>query len=395
MAFKHNSECFHSNISTWNIFGIWPKENSIKYYTFLSVVYAILTLITYNVILTINLFYTYNQIEELISEVIFYFNEVTIMSKAYMVIFKRKQIIEVLKILDCEEFKGTDAITTEIIQKDLSTYRTCYKTYNYSCIISFMLRVVVPIFVHLIWGNHLGLPISNYRLLNDEVREKYFVLCYLYQSISMYGHMMYNINVDTFIAGLIFLTITQLKVLKYNLNNLKVNANELRYSKEFQENLQVIKLKQCLAHYDKIILFQSSVQEISSITLFVMFGMASAIICVILCGFYLPSTTDNLIFMVTYLITMSAATFFYSWLGSQLIYESQELVFAAYSCEWIDRCQEFKRSVVILMEHAKIPLVMVGMKMFLLSLDTFITIVKSAFSLVTLIRSFQDEEDGS
>ncbi|CAG4979492.1 unnamed protein product [Parnassius apollo] len=173
--------------------------------------------------------------------------------------------------------------------------------------------------------------------------------------------MMYNINVDTFVAGLIFLTITQLKVLKYKLNNLKINSNELRYSKEFQENLQMLKLKQCLGHYNKIIMFQANIQEISSITLFVVFGMASAIICVTLCGFYL----------------------------------SRELVFAAYSCDWINRCQKFKRSIVILMEHANTPLKMIGMKMFLLSLDTFITIVKSAFSLVTLIRSFQDVEDGS
>lgn len=57
-----------------------------------------------------------------------------------------------------------------------------------------------------------------------------------------------------------------------------------------------------------------------------------------------------------------------------LKFQSQDLVTAAYNSDWMNSSKEFKRSIIIFMEQTKKPMCVVGMKMFLLSLDTFITV---------------------
>ncbi|CAB3239814.1 unnamed protein product [Arctia plantaginis] len=78
------------------------------------------------------------------------------------------------------------------------------------------------------------------------------------------------------------------------------------------------------------------------------------------------------------------------YLGTQLVHESQELIFAAYDSEWIPRSEPFKRSLRLFMERSKTPIMITGLKMFSLSLTTFTSIMKTAYSLFALIRNFQE-----
>nr|WCC57426.1 odorant receptor 29 [Papilio glaucus] len=384
------SECFSNNVLAWKIFGIWSGPSPNKYYKYFSFMFLNLTLIVFNLFLVLNLFYTYNEIENLLQEVIYYFTEITVAAKVSMILLWKKEIITAFAILNSDEFKGTDKMSFEIVQKDVSTYKKIYKLYFYFCNLSYILAIV-PGLVNFMLGHHSELPISRYNFLSDTIREKYFVFLYLYQSFCIYGHMIYNLSIDSFITGLIFLTITQLKVLNYKLKRFSFKTtHQVKHTNELKENVKVSNLNHCLRHFDVILRFQSIVQEITSFTLFVVFGIASATICVTLCGFNLDSSLNSLLFLFTYLANLVSIIFVPSWLGTQLIYESQELVFAAYSSDWINSCKEFKRSMIIFMERTKTPLVVVGMKMFLLSLDTFVTIMKSAYSLFTLIRRFRN-----
>lgn len=71
----------------------------------------------------------------------------------------------------------------------------------------------------------------------------------------------------------------------------------------------------------------------------------------------------------------------------QIPLQSMELVFAAYNTEWIPRSESFKRSIRIFVERANIPIQMLGLKMFPLSLTTFTSvrifvILTSAYKLI-------------
>nr|WCC57615.1 odorant receptor 29 [Papilio polytes] len=384
------SKCFTNNVLAWKIFGIWSGPNPNKYYKYFSFIFVNLTLTIFNLFLTINLFYTYNNIENLLHEVIYFFTEITVVAKASMILFWKKEIMIAFDILDSDDFEGNDEKSIEIIEKDVSTYKKIFKFYFYFCNLSYILAIV-PGFVDYLLGNDSEFPISKYNFLGDEIREQYFTLLYFYQSFCIYVHMVYNISVDSLITGFVFLIITQLKVLKYKFKRLNFKNRALKRRNASEVNCQSQKnLNQCFRHFDIILRYRCIVQDITSVTLFVVFGMASAIICVTLCGFHLGSTVNSLLFLLTYITAMVLIIFVPSWLGTQLMYESKDLVTAAYNSDWMNSSKEFKRSIIIFMERTKTPMCVVGMKMFLLSLDTFITIMKTAYSLYTLISRFRN-----
>ncbi|CAH2239543.1 jg21547 [Pararge aegeria aegeria] len=171
----------------------------------------------------------------------------------------------------------------------------------------------------------------------------------------MYSHMQYNVDIDTLIAGLLYLAIAQVKVLNNELKNLKFTKMKHRCPLK-EDELQVIALHKNLKNYEVLLNYCSIVQDILGATLFVQFGMAAIIMCVVLSAFLL----------------------------------SGDLVTAAYCCEWIPRSERFKRSLKLFMARANSNIVITGWQIFPLTLNTFTSIVKTAYSFFTLIRNFQD-----
>ncbi|KOB66386.1 Odorant receptor [Operophtera brumata] len=202
--------------------------------------------------------------------------------------------------------------------------------------------------------------------------------------------MMYNVSIDSFMAGLLLIAIAQCRVINDKLYNMKFTADEIKLKAEVQEQIQMARLKKCLRRYDFFLNYCEVVQKVVDVTMFVQFGMSSAIICVVMCGLLMPSSTHTYVFMVMYLFAMTMQIFLPGYLGTQLRYESMELVFAAYNTEWISRSESFKRSIRIFVERANVPIQMSGLKLFPLSLTTFTSIMKSAYSFFALIRNFQD-----
>lgn len=247
------SKCFTNNVLAWKIFGIWSGPNPNKYYNYFSFIFLNLTLTIFNLFLTINLFYTYNNIENLLHEVIYFFTEITVVAKASMILFWKKEIMVAFDVLDSDDFKGNDEKSIEIIENDVSTYKRMFKLYFYFCNLSYILAIV-PGFVDYLLGNDSELPISKYNFLGDEIREQYFMLLYLYQSFCIYVHMVYNISVDSLITGFVFLIITQLKVLKYKFKRLNFKNLGLKRRNASEENCQSQKnLNQCFRHFDIIL----------------------------------------------------------------------------------------------------------------------------------------------
>ncbi|KAG6455257.1 hypothetical protein O3G_MSEX009110 [Manduca sexta] len=389
------TDIFKPNLFFWKCFGIWGGRTENKNYKYYSFSYLFVTLFVYNILLTINLIYTPLKIESLIREVIFYFTEIAVTAKVLMILVMRSKIIEAFNLLDCKEFKGDDEESKRIIETNNSFYRTCWKLYAVLSNVSYSSQVFAPLFINLIWTAKIELPVCKYYFLSDEMRDKYFIFWFIYQSFGIYGHMMYNVNVDSFIAGLILMAITQLKVLNAKFTNFNLEKRHKKRRILIQDKIQIMRLNRYLKHYDCVLRYCATIQDILSVTMFVQFGMASAIMCVVMCGLLLPSTTETFVFMVTYLFAMMMQIFVPAWLGTQLSHESCGLVFAAYNCEWIPRSMSFKRSIMIFVERANNPIQLTGLKMFPLSLATFTSIMKTAYSFFTLFRNLQDHDDGA
>nr|AST36252.1 putative odorant receptor OR12 [Hedya nubiferana] len=386
------SDSFNQNRLVWTIFGLWPGKIPYKYYKYFSCTYLIITLVAYNILLTLNLYYTPRKIDFLIREVIFSFTEIAVASKVSMVLFNRKKLDAIFGLLDCDEFQGSNEIGKEIVQKHNKYYKTYLMIYTVLSNFTYLSQVLFPVIGFIIFGNTLDLPICKYYFLSDETRNDYFTLIFIYQSFGMYGHMMYNVNIDTMIAGFMVLAIGQVKVLCHDLENLKTEKSH-RGDDGMLDFKQQQKLRKILNHYALLLEYCEAFQEVISGTMFVQFGIGSGIICVIMCGLLLPSTVETFMFMVGYFVAMNLQIFVPAWLGTQLSYESQELMVAAYKSEWLPRSERYKTSIKLFVERAKHPVVITGLKIFPLSLATYISIMKTAYSCFALLRIIQDRQE--
>ncbi|XP_045528014.1 odorant receptor 59a-like isoform X5 [Pieris brassicae] len=111
---------------------------------------------------------------------------------------------------------------------------------------------------------------------------------------------------------------------------------------------------------------------------------------------YRPKTfgalMSMLLYMSPYAFVMILQIFVPAYLGTQLRYRSQDLVNAAYCSEWIARSESFKRSLKLFMLRANTPIVFSGCGLFPLTLDTFTSIMKTAYSFFTVVRNVQSAE---
>ncbi|XP_069361161.1 odorant receptor 22b-like [Maniola hyperantus] len=378
----------------WKLLGIWPGENPSRLYSFYTILFLFSTLIICDTTLAVNLFCTPGKIDILLQEVTFFFNVMSITTKVLMVIVYRKRIVELLKILDDETFHGKCDATRNILAKGTNSYIRYRNVFLVMGHFAYTFNSIIPFVAYLILPSYKPkFPTSNYYFLNEDTKNYYFSFIYGYQAFGIYGLMMFDVTTDTFINGCLFFTISQIKALNYKLSNLKPDKSLRKLSKNLKEYVQIMKLNECLKHYDCILKYCAKLQNIINISLFVQYAMGAMIICVCVCSLLLPLTSEEYTFLVAFLSIVIMQIFVPSWLGTQISYESQELVFAAYNSDWIPRTEPFKKSIKIFVERANTPIVMVGLKMFPLSLETFTSIMKTAYSFMTLVRNVQDREE--
>lgn len=166
----------------------------------------------------------------------FYFTEIAVSTKVCMILFKRKQIVSIFELLDCDEFKGNDITGSRIVENHNYYYKLYYKSILLVSNFTYLSQVLFPVIGMLIFKTSLDLPICKYYFLTEENKDDYFTLIFVYQSVGMYGHMMYNVNIDPLIVGFMVMAIAQMKVLSHDLENLKIEKIILAAKKNWTSN---------------------------------------------------------------------------------------------------------------------------------------------------------------
>ncbi|XP_047511356.1 odorant receptor Or2-like [Pieris napi] len=377
------SDTFNINFICLKFFGVpWPGKTSSLYYKYYSGIYILVSLILYYLLIILNLFYTPRNIELLVREVLFCFSETVAAAKVVMIFLKRKTIVRAFCILNCKFFKGEDE-SQQLVSKYIVKYKTYWKFNAIMSNSAFFAKIFVHIISYIVYGK-IELPFYNYYFLEKKTISRYFAILWFYQAWGIYGHMMYNINIDSLIAGLILKIIAQIRIVDHELRKLKSHS---------VEGDQLVKLNKCLRHYDMVLQFSKEVQSIISVTMFIQFSVASGSICAILCSLIFTKTfgalMSMLLYMSPYAFVMILQIFVPAYLGTQLRYRSQDLVNAAYCSEWIARSESFKRSLKLFMLRTNTPIVFSGCGLFPLTLDTFTSILKTAYSFFTVVRNVQ------
>ncbi|NP_001292455.1 uncharacterized protein LOC105387430 [Plutella xylostella] len=386
MARETLSDTFNHNKLFWRITGIWFRQVKNKRFKYYAIPLIAIVFVAYDIFLTLNLVYTPKKLETFMPELIFYFCEVQNAFKVYMVIFKSHQIVQAFNMMDSDIFIGESEEHKRITKKAKLLFIKAFKVYFWLCNAGFACNSIVPFISFLIFRTKLYLPVCNYYFLSDETRDHYFWYILTYQTYCVYNHMMYNISIDTFMSGLILMGLAQFRALNDSLKNIKcVSKNKI--TDEAEERRLRTELVKCLKHYDYLREYCSLIEEIYDPAMFVQISVGAASNCVILASLLLSMSSNDKSFIVLYGSVMALEILMPGYLGSQLTYESEELVRSVYECDWIERPESFKRILKLLVERAKQPIILTTWYIVPLSLNTFISIMKTAYSSFTILRA--------
>lgn len=242
------------NIKFLRFLGVW--SNGSKYYEKYSTVFLIVFILIYDILLTVNFYFVPRQLDVLIEEMMFYFTELSLSSKAFTFFFLRDKIEKIMNTLESPMFNLNSDNAVGIIGKAKRAAIRYWKIVASVSIFSNMTHVLSPLIAHIFLPIKLELPVCSYSFLSEQTKEMFIYPLYLYQSIGMHFHVLYNVNVDTYFWGLMVLTIAQLDILYDKLLNV-TNVEDQKFSKKRKDEThiemsQIKRLNQCIVHYDEI-----------------------------------------------------------------------------------------------------------------------------------------------
>ncbi|XP_026732015.1 odorant receptor 94a-like [Trichoplusia ni] len=390
----HQIDCLKVHLTFLNILAIWPGDNPSRCYVYYSRLFLLVFVVTFITLYTINFYFLPQQLEIFAEEMIFYFNDLTVLSKVLAFVFNLDKFREMLDILESETFQGDTPHEDKIIKKAKQNALLYWKITAGISIVANSANVVMPMVVHLIYSIDLEFPVCRYSFIPEKYMEIFLYPAYFYQSLGITSHMLYNVNCDTFLLGVMFLAIAQLDILDGKLQKVtdgskKSGDGPWLYDNSDHDRRSFMEINKCIKHYDLVCKYCKLIEQAFNETIFVQFSLGSCKICVCLFRFTLPAPKQYLIFLSLYMVVMILQIMVPCWYGSQIIEKSRQLSFSVYSCDWTARSRKFKSNLRLLVERAKKPLTITGGKMFLLSLGTFAAIMNSAYSFFTLLRHMQ------
>nr|ALM26245.1 odorant receptor 62 [Athetis dissimilis] len=387
-------DCFKIHLTILRILGVWPEENPSLCYIYLSGIFVFIFTVLYVVIYTMNFYFLPQQLEIFAEELIFYFTNVGALSKALAFIFLRDKVKKMLDMLESEVFQSDNPEELKLIEKAKEKSMFYWKITAGLSVSANTVNVFLPFVVHLIFDVKLEFPVCRYSFIPEQYEAIFLYPAYLYQSIGITSHMLYNVNIDTFLLGVMFLAMAQLDILDRKLRKVtdvcvNVNAPPGSVDRAIDDQNAVLEIIKCIKHYDAVSVYCKLIQDAFSEILFVLFSSGSCKICMCLFRFTMPAETQYFVFLTLYIVVMTLQVMVPCWFGSRLMEKSSQITFAVYDCDWTPRCRRFKSNLRLLVERANKPIIIKGGKMFLLSLATFTAIMNSSYSFFTLLRHMQ------
>ncbi|XP_028164936.1 odorant receptor 2a-like isoform X1 [Ostrinia furnacalis] len=275
---------------------------------------------------------------------------VTSITKQLVFYMSADKIDEMISALDDPLYNQPAAWQRALLAATARSAGRLLRAYSGTAVVTCTLWIIFPILYYA-----QGLPVEFPFWTNlDHSKPTFFVilLMYSYYVTTLVG--IANTTMDAFMGTVLYQCKTQLRILRMNLENLierattvvKENSDEI-----FDKVLDRLFLE-CLEHYRQISETNRRLQDIFGTSILVQFGIGGWILC------------------------MAA----YKMIGSDRMVE------AVYAMEWLHAPLRFKRSLVLLMERAKRPLRPAAGLIIPLSLNTFVTILRSSYTFYAVLR---------
>lgn len=248
-------DCFGTNMKYWKCLGIYPSNNMSYFYKIYSNIIITCSILLFVFLTMINFYFLPRKMDIFIEETIFFFTELSVMSKILTFCFMKKQIICLFDILESDIFQPSNKESLTIIKdkrKFIVRFWKLVATVSYT---SHLTHIFSPLLAHIFLGVDLVLPVCTYSFLSENFIRTFIYPLYFYQMFGMHCCMLTNLNIDTFILGLLVLAIGQLEILDIRLRNIGIPTSSVTTGANNDINIEtdsIEELNQCVIHFNEV-----------------------------------------------------------------------------------------------------------------------------------------------
>ncbi|KAJ3663389.1 hypothetical protein Zmor_007663 [Zophobas morio] len=364
----------------FKIVGLWPKEQevySFNFYTLYTVLSFILFDLCHNFFQIVQLFLIPMDLEAL-AGTLFISVQVVAVVKVFAFITRMKMIKELMRKLNDDIFQPRTYEQRGRATAALQFWWRIYVGYQISLACTVVLWSSFPLLDKSYKESRLPLP-AWYPY--DYTRSPFYEITYFYQSFSLAFLNVCNSNLDMFAVCLMIYIGAQCDILCDNLKLLRGSDSKGRYHHFNEELIKIIK------EHKEILIFVTKFNIFVDKILLTQFVTTATSLS--LCLFQLtliPPLTSEFFSMISAVMSATFQIFLYCWYGNEIGAKSSKITYSAFESDWIGASSEAQRTLLIFVLRTHRQITIKTFNLFPLSLGTFMTIMRTAWSYFAVLR---------
>ncbi|CAG9858901.1 unnamed protein product [Phyllotreta striolata] len=391
-------EFFCHHIYIFKMFGLWKPDPKMKLKN-LYLIYTTLCISTWILFLLSQFIYMYKNlgnVEEVVSVLFLSGPFIVNLFKMLKIYSNFESIKMLLKNLNNPLFQPNCDKHFECAEKSRKFHRNFFYLCLYLGVQTYLFFLILPFL-----RKEKMIPTPGWFPF-DYNHSPCYEMVFIFQNIVVFWNDIICLNLDTFTSGLLMQIGMQCDFLSHSLNNLSayrvrngilVEQNNIAetslcrktFSEIVMENLVV-----CIQHHKKIKRTANEIEKLHKKTVFILFLGGGMIIC---SGLFQLSTAKlgsiQSFMLISYTACMLIEQFMYCWFGNEVIDKSSKIFNSAYNIPWIQCDMKVKRTLLQFMTLTKYPIKLKVGGMIVMSNAVFVSVVKSSYSIFTLLKKIQ------
>ncbi|RZC37833.1 7tm 6 domain containing protein [Asbolus verrucosus] len=395
MDWKSN---FRLNFLMLKVLGLWPPGDELYGHSFYTLYASIVTAIFqvgHIFFQTVNLYFIRDDLQAVTGTIFILLSKTAVTLKSYCVFKNMKMLKQLMTTIESDQFQPKNNTQKKLIQPTIAAWKMTFWAFLILNIACLFFWSFFPIFDKTF--KEFRLPFLAWYPYNYKTSPQY-EFTYLYQVVATHVLAAANVSNDALIAALNMFVAAQFEILCDDLRNLRQGD---------QENSMDMtkKLKTRINHHREILKFADQANEFYNWLLFVQFfvggvsiGLAMFQLTVVSlltlssvlpidCSFIEVVPFSSEFFShVSYANAISVEVFMYCWFGNDIEFKSSKLPYAVFECDWTGWSPEVKKNLIIFALRVQRSLQISALGLFYLNLDTFVRILRTAWSYFALLR---------
>ncbi|RZC33392.1 7tm 6 domain containing protein [Asbolus verrucosus] len=147
------------------------------------------------------------------------------------------------------------------------------------------------------------------------------------------------------------------------------------------------KLIACIKHHKGILSFAGNSNDFFNWIFFLQFFVSAISIGLTMFQLSVVDAFANEFYsLVFYLNAVLVEIFMFCWFGNEVEVKSNKITYAVFECDWVWMSERTKRAIIVFVLKCQKPIKVSALNLFYLSLETFVRILKTAWSYFALLH---------